>query len=461
MHNIRKNVAVIVVVAVTLLISCKSATGPQEAQQVTFQGRVVRSDNLLPVGNAIVRLADRTEFTYSDANGYYSLTIQLDSAATLRVIAFKEGFGPDSIQVYAVPGRVVDVPTLKLKASESSPGGGRRSGPAANIVLVSVSDVDLSVRGTGGNETSRITFEVRDANGVPVDAEHKRTVQFDIIGGGDAFVSPTSAETDTLTGRVVTIVNSGTVAGALQVRALTDYGGKAIASIPVALTIHGGPPHKDHFGIAVEKLNFPGYNIFGLRDAITVYIGDRYSNPTRVGTAVYFRTTGGIIEASAFTDKYGQATVSLISAEPRPYDNVLGAGFAWVTAQTVDENRQDIYKSAVVLFSGVPRITVSPTSFALPDMGRQAFNYTVSDQNGNPLASGTSISVSAQGGAVTVAGQSQVSLPDTQDKRWTRFSFELLDSAPQDSLPPQPVVVKISVTGPNGSEEVTISGTAD
>jgi hypothetical protein len=462
MQELKKYIAVSFLAVASLLISCKDTTGPEEAQQVTLKGIVVRSDNLTTVADAIVRVADRSEFSYSDANGGYSLTVPVDSASSLRLVAFKEGFGPDTTEVYAVPGRIVDVPALKLKAGSTSPGTRKRSGNASNIVLVSVSDPDLSVKSTGGNETCTITFEVRDANGVPVDAEHARWVRFEIVGGGDAFVTPTDVNTDTLTGRVTAIVNSGTIASAILVRATTEYpAGRLIASIPVALTVHGGPPHRDHFGIAVQKFNFPGYNVFGLRDGISVYVGDRYSNPARVGSAVYFTTTGGIIEASGFTDKFGEAKVDLISAEPRPYDNILGAGFATITAQTIDENRESIYKTAVVLFSGLPWIRVSPTSFAIPDMGMQLFNYTVSDQNGNPLSSGTNISVSAQGGSVSVAGQSQVTLPDTQNRRWTEFSFQLLDTAPKDSLPPQPVVIKISVTGPNGNEELTISGTAD
>lgn len=87
----------------------------------------------------------------------------------------------------------------------------------------------------------------------------------------------------------------------------------------------------------------------------------------------------------------------------------------------------------------------------------------MSDENGNPLllAGGIGITVSTHGGSVAVAGNMQIPLRDARQKRWTRFSFQLLDAAPRDSLPPQPVVIKISLAGPKGDEEATVSGMAD
>ena len=44
------------------------------------------------------------------------------------------------------------------------------------------------------------------------------------------------------------------------------------------------------------------------------YVGDKYSNPVRPGTSVYFETTHGIIEGSDLTDSLGRATVTLFNS---------------------------------------------------------------------------------------------------------------------------------------------------
>jgi hypothetical protein len=296
--------------------------------------------------------------------------------------------------------------------------------------------------------------------GVPVDVEHAVTVDFELGSspGGGEFLSPLSAETGP-NGKVSTSIFSGTVSGVVQVMASVDEGGTVIRSLPVAIAIHGGLPDSTHFSIAVEKLNFPGYNIYGLTDGITAYVGDKYGNPVRPETAVYFTTTGGIIEGSALTDLMGRASVDLMSADPKPLHPVYGAGFATVTARTADENQNTIETNGIVLFSGIPQISVNPTSFNIANGGSQSFFYTVSDQNGNPLAGGTSIRVAVETGDVEAVGNTDITLPDTQSPAWTNFGFSLVDSAP-DTNQVNNVSVKISTTGPNGNLEVSVSGIA-
>jgi len=205
--------------------------------------------------------------------------------------------------------------------------------------------------------------------------------------------------------------------------------------------------------------NFPGYNIFGLKDGIVAFVGDKYANPVRPETAVYFTTTGGIIEGSALTNEQGIGSVDLISAEPRPFHSTLGAGFATITASTVDENSATISRETIVLFSGIPQVSVTPTSINIPNEGSQSFSYYVGDQNGNPLAGGTSISVTVEGDDVDAQGDLSVLLPDTQSPAWTQFNFLVYDIA-DTVIVTKPVTIRISTTGPNGGGFITISGTS-
>ena len=311
----------------------------------------------------------------------------------------------------------------------------------ASISFISADPPEVGVRGSGDNEFSVLTFEVRDEEGNPV--ADGTLVLFSLEGGLDATVTDSAR---TLDGKVRAVLRSGTRAGTVRVIArVAERPEVSSGAIPVS--VHGGPPDKDHFSLAVEKLNIAGRVYSGLTDRITAYVFDRYSNPVPEGTSVYFSTTGGGIEGSARTDARGQASVDLISAEPYPE-----GGLVTVTAQTVDKDGNPITATIKVLFSGhTAPIYVEPSYITVPEGGRQAFTYIVSDEDGNPLVEGTRIKVTSQGGKVT--GDVDVTLPDTQDPSWTRFSFIFQDEA-EDETPPQ---ITIEVTSPNGDRKRTIT----
>jgi len=442
-----------------VLMGCKKkAVEPEVPQQKTviLSGSVFESVTGWPIDSAVIKVTGITPqvVTYTDSVGRYRVSFEVEAEINVNVIAFKEGYEPDTVVVLAVPGRTVNVPGLFLKrTAPETP----TSGEAASIVLISQTAKNIGVKGSGSVETAQMIFEVQDSSGKPVDLAHSVEVSFKIGSGpgGGEFIYPPKARTDAK-GRVTANIVSGTKAGVVQVVAESNVGSKTIKSLPVVIVIHGGLPDSAHFSIAPEKLNFPGYNVFGLRNRITAYVGDKYGNPVKPGTAVYFTTTGGIIEGSALTNEQGQGSVNLISAEPRPVHPVLGPGYAVITATTADENQRTIKAETIVLFSGIPQITVEPTNFDIPNLGSQVFNYTVSDQNGNPLAGGTTIRVTIDGKDIRALGDLDITLPDTRDRSWTRFSFAIQDTT--SDIVERPVLIRISTSGPNGSATVNISG---
>jgi hypothetical protein len=442
-----------------VLMGCKKkAVEPEVPQQKTviLSGSVFESVTGSPIDSAVVKVTGITPqiVTYTDSTGKYRVSFEVETETDVKVIAFKEGYEPDTVAVLAIPGRTVNVPSLLLKrTTPETP----TSGEPASIVLVSQTAKSIGVKGSGSVETAQMVFEVQDSSGKPVDLAHSVEVSFRIGSGpgGGEFIYPPKARTDAK-GRVTANIVSGTKAGVVQIVAESNVGSKTIRSLPVVIVIHGGLPDSAHFSIAPEKLNFPGYNVFGLRNKITAYVGDKYGNPVKPGTAVYFTTTGGIIEGSALTNEQGQGSVDLISAEPRPVHPVLGPGYAVITATTADENQRTIKAETIVLFSGIPQITVEPTTFDIPNLGSQVFNYTVSDQNGNPLAGGTTIRVTIDGKDIRALGDLDITIPDTRDRSWTRFSFAIQDTT-SDTVE-RPVLIRISASGPNGSATVNISG---
>lgn len=281
--------------------------------------------------------------------------------------------------------------------------------------------------------------------------------------GGEGLL-PESATTNS-SGRVTTSLFSGTKAGVVQVQAeiVRDELDPPliIRSQPVAVTIHGGFPDEDHFSLAPDKYNFEGYTINGNTNQITAIIGDEFSNPVKPGTAVYFSSTGGIIEGSGQgnTNNQGFVTVQLISGGPRPNDSetIDGTpfprpGLGTVTASTVDKDNNLISKSVNVVFSTSSAIiSTDSTTFDLPPNGGVTFDYEVTDLNGNPMAAGTTISIDA-GAGMEVTGDGNVTLGNNifPGPGATEFTFSIRD-IDDESNDPAALSISITVTSPQGN----------
>ncbi|MBT8385974.1 MAG: Ig-like domain-containing protein, partial [Ignavibacteria bacterium] len=365
-----------------------SSNGVNLQDKSIISGQVVDRDTGFPIDSAIVRIFSNTINTilYTSGFGQYSVEAEFENNESLFVTVYKNGYKTDTSNVEVVAGQDLAVPLVELKKLS---GGGDPvpSGDPVSIFLSSISSTVIGVKESGSVETTRIEFIAQDSVGVPIDSNHVVAVHFSLGAGpgGGEFLSPPEVMTNS-NGAAVVNLTSGIKAGAVQVIAKIFLANSTITSLPVAVTIHGGLPDLTHFSIAPAMLNFPGYNIFGLENPITAFVGDKYANPVRPETAVYFTSTGGIIEGSVLTNPLGVGSVNLISAEPRPNHPVFGEGFATITASTIDENSQTISKETIVLFSGIPQISINPTSINVPNGGSQSFSYFVGDQNGNPLA---------------------------------------------------------------------------
>ena len=263
----------------TLVISCQNPTGPENQVNsipTSVRGMVMRSDNLAPITNAIVYDVGGLARDTSHSDGSFRLIYQLLGQTRTRIVGSRAGFGNDTAAVTLNPGVDTTI-TLTLRADSSSPSGAVSTGKGANIVLVASSAENISIRGTGSNETALLQFEVRDSLGIPIAGVNKLTVNFSILGGpgGGEYVFPVSAETDPLTGRVTTRISSGTKAGVLQLLATATVPGTpplTIKSSPIKITISGGLPDESHFSISRKPLNIAGGVYDNLRAQIMVIV---------------------------------------------------------------------------------------------------------------------------------------------------------------------------------------------
>jgi hypothetical protein len=417
----------------------------------------------------------------TDNQGYYEFTFMLDSTGTVELVFTKSGYTDKTENVNVESASFV---TLNIDLVAKSPiigggGGEGGSGLAQTIAFLSADPQEISVYGVGGLETAILGWEVRDSLGLPIDAAHSVDLTFTIVGGpnGGEYISPRTV-TSNAVGQAYTTLNSGIRSGVAQIVAEATVGSRTITTSPVRVVINAGFPDQTHFTVGPAIHNFPTLQFaFGLRDAISVLVGDKYSNPVVENTALYFRTSAGVIQATVFTNGDGQGSADLISGNPQPLGSAAapayGDGYHYVVARTVGEDGAVVTDSTLMLWSGPSIIeNVTPTTFDILNGGSQAISFNVRDYLAHPLAAGTQITVSAAvppppcpdclvntvissfgvGGSVTL---DDYLFPGPGA---TDFQFVLSDGS-TDIDQPTPVTITISVSSPNGNIYYSFVGT--
>lgn len=461
--------------AVIFMAGC-DAFSNDESGTVTLSGTVVDSETRVGVEDVLVQVSVSDSIAFTDAFGQYTLQFEVDSTQDVTLQYSKSGFESTSTDLTVVPDQTVDVTPILIVENEA--GGGadddplvRESGRASNILLLSQSSTSIGVRESGSVEVAELVFQATDSLGRAVVPENAATIRFRFGANpsGEAFIFPEVGVTDE-NGQVKTNISSGTIAGVVQVIATSTVDSRVIQSKPVALAIHGGLPDNDHFGVASDIFNVArAWDVWGVETNITAFVGDQYSNPVRPNTAVYFTSSAGIIGGSATTGPLGRASVSIISAPPQPVHPEFGPGYVTITGSTADLNETEITDDALVLFSGSSNI-VFPAGQGGLAIG-PTYTFFVYDQNQNPLAAGTNITVSAQGTNVESVGNTNVDLTDNLfgDHNFesqgitygtTRFTFGIAQGEEVDAndqpIPPEIEAVTIRVTSPNGNIERVI-----
>lgn len=347
-----------------VLFACKS----DEQGATQGEGVITGAVTDAATGNALASvtlqaqtIGGATQTATTDAQGNFRFSFTTDSAKSVTISVTKSGYRDTSVVVQIQPGVVV---TLGLQIAARSPisGVGGGSGVAQTIAFLGATPRQISVYGVGGLETSILGFEVRDSLGLAIDAAHAVSMSFQIVGGlnGGEYISPLSVTTNAI-GQAYTTFNSGIRSGVFQVVATVTLAGRPpITSNPVRLIITAGFPDQAHFTIGIDRFNFPALGIVGKRNSVSVLVGDKYTNPVQPNTAVYFRSSAGVIQASVFTDASGQGTVDLISGNPAPFGIYAArpptspdtAGYHYIVARTVGEGGVTVQDSTLILWSG-------------------------------------------------------------------------------------------------------------
>lgn len=219
--------------------------------------------------------------------------------------------GSDAVTATAVIGGKQEVARTTLNISSDT--------------ILSITPIDpevsqISLKGTGGQETAVISFKVTGTTGAPI---KNVAVDFSLSaeGGGASLggLALVNAEaTSDKNGLVSTTVQAGNVATSVVVTAKARA--TNIATQSKKLIVSTGIPDQDSFTLGAND-HFPmGWNHSGIESTFTVRLADAFNNPVSDGTAISFTTEGGAID-DACTTSQGSCTVKWRSQNPRPIRN--------------------------------------------------------------------------------------------------------------------------------------------
>jgi hypothetical protein len=196
----------------------------------------------------------------------------------------------------------------------------------------------INIKGTGGQSTSQVVFNIKDAQGALVADGYR--VDFTILSGPDGGEEISPLFDTTVSGQVGTILRSGYKSGPVSIK-VTYYYDTNISTTTSQISIVAGPPVGEEFGVSARYLNISGFWKTGLEDQITISANDIYGNAIPDNTTISFKTyaTGGdFVPGSSLTgvdpNPSGIATSTLLSYEPKPTE-----GFLSVTAEAVNGGR--------------------------------------------------------------------------------------------------------------------------
>lgn len=239
-----------------------------------------------------------------------------------------------------------------------------------SIEFVSAQPTSIVLQGTGGQETSTLTFIVKGELG---NVLPQQAVEFSLnttVGG--ITLSRDNGFTNSQ-GLITTQVGAGTVPTAVRVTAkannITNGEETYVQTQSDLLSINTGLPEQRSLTIAANPLN-PEADINGTTSEISVWLADNFNNPVPDGTTVNFTTEGGVIQPTCSTTD-GHCTVTWTSAQPRVPDHritILATAVGHETFFDTNGNNtfDDADGSAIVdniVSSGFGRHNAEPSGF--------------------------------------------------------------------------------------------------
>jgi hypothetical protein len=306
--------------SVTLEISAITILGTGQEEEVRIEAILKDADGVpieLPAG-------DELQFTLSDTSLGDLLTTIPGETAHQRIRWFRGGTkggtatitgtwliksgGTVVATVIGTANIIILAPPASIEPAKDSDGTGNLLYPNPHFI---------NIRGTGGQSTSQIAFDVKDGFGNPVSDGYK--IVFKITSGpnGKEELAVPFAVTSRVrdpdgnekAGRVITVLRSGSKPGPVNIKATYFYDSNVSANSQVSIV--AGPPVGHAFSIFSEFVNVSGLSTSGIQDKVTITASDNWGNAVADNTAIAFKTynTGGIFSRCSGTDDISEPGV--------------------------------------------------------------------------------------------------------------------------------------------------------
>jgi len=202
--------------------------------------------------------------------------------------------------------------------------------PVSNVVTSIAFDnapLNISVQGTGGNESVVVNAYLHDLNGNLISSE--QTVFFYMVNnpmGALINGKTTSDSVSAQNGIASVIVSSGIGSGIVRLRASTyNQYGMLISAEKSNIVIHSGPPNSVDFSSSGDN---SGQDMGGglWRVEVSALLTDSYGNPVDTGTAVFFSLPDDPNFASVMPNSY-------VGNQNANGDTLEGSAFTYLVYQ--------------------------------------------------------------------------------------------------------------------------------
>ncbi|MFQ5664877.1 MAG: Ig-like domain-containing protein [Candidatus Binatia bacterium] len=406
-------------------------SGLPEQSTLTFQASNTRSD---PIAGAPVQfkltgsgseILDPVAAT-TDPNGFVRTTLTSGTrATTVRVTAMADSDGDGTPDIF------VDSQVVSILGAP----------PAVNHFSLAPAVRNIAGRVTFGlQDTISVFVNDRFGNAVPPGT----SVSF--ITNAASVVNPTT--TDSTGVATATLLSEGTVPPSGIVTVLAFTRGEE------AFLDNNGNGRFDCEGTSTPPCVGSGTDTVLTDDVLEPFIDFRPLPPADVGCPI---TPPSPLCNGAFDT----STAFELFVDAGSLDGI------WDSQGTtgVWDNNIFVSGTTAITFSGsLVTPAASPTTFAVPQGGSQAFTLEVHDDLLNPLVGGSTVSITANGGDVVGA---DITIPDGHSFNQlvgglTLFQFVVADADPADTDPPQSTSVVVTIDSPNGTGTfVVASGTID
>jgi hypothetical protein len=259
-------------------------------------------------------IADGTAVSFTVSNSNFG-TMSADLATTSGGTAsatFTALEQPGTATVEVSVGAINNSVDILINATE----------PAA-LQFVSADPQRIALQGSGGNESSDVTFKVVDGNGEAVQGV---SVAVNIEKGpnGGEYIDDDATPKEIVIssdadGLALVTLRSGTIPGAVTLKGAITVDGVTFSTNASVVSIGGGVPTSSRFSISADPRNIPGLDLNGVTTDITAWMSDRYGNYNILsGTTVSFwsETALSVDASEATVDEDGTATVSARTQHP-------------------------------------------------------------------------------------------------------------------------------------------------